>query len=26
LLLIDAENLCAFARFCDPRGRVWNLA
>jgi CDGSH-type Zn-finger protein len=23
--LTDAENLCAFARFCDPKGRVWNL-
>ena len=19
------ENLCAFARFCDPEGRIWNL-
>jgi CDGSH-type Zn-finger protein len=25
LLLTDAENLCAFARFCDPKGRIWNL-
>jgi CDGSH-type Zn-finger protein len=25
MLLTDAESLCAFARFCDPRGRVWNL-
>lgn len=25
LLLTDQENLCAFARFCDPKGRVWNL-
>jgi CDGSH-type Zn-finger protein len=25
MLLTDAENLCAFARFCDPKGRVWNL-
>ena len=25
LKLSDAENLCAFARFCDPKGRVWNL-
>jgi CDGSH-type Zn-finger protein len=25
LLLSDAENLCAFARFCDPGGQVWNL-
>ena len=23
--LTDAESLCAFARFCDPHGRVWNL-
>jgi CDGSH-type Zn-finger protein len=23
--LQDAESLCAFARFCDPKGRVWNL-
>src|SRR5512144_3017846 len=23
--LTDAEGLCAFARFCDPKGRVWNL-
>ncbi len=23
--LADAERLCAFARFCDPKGRVWNL-
>lgn len=23
--LTDAENLCAFARFCDPHGKVWNL-
>jgi len=23
--LTDAESLCAFARFCDPRGQVWNL-
>ena len=22
--LADAESLCAFARFCDPDGRVWN--
>lgn len=22
--LLDAEDLCAFARFCDPHGRVWN--
>ena len=25
LQLTDAENLCAFARFCDPKGRIWNL-
>jgi len=24
LSLSDQENLCAFARFCDPNGRVWN--
>ncbi len=24
-LLTDAENLCAFARFCDPNGQVWNM-
>lgn len=23
--LTDAESLCAFARFCDPEGSVWNL-
>jgi CDGSH-type Zn-finger protein len=23
--LTDAESLCAFARFCDPNGQVWNL-
>jgi CDGSH-type Zn-finger protein len=23
--LMDVESLCAFARFCDPRGKVWNL-
>ena len=22
--LTDAESLCAFARFCDPHGKVWN--
>ncbi|MCI1278001.1 MAG: CDGSH iron-sulfur domain-containing protein [Nitrospira sp.] len=22
--LADAEDLCAFGRFCDPHGRVWN--
>lgn len=25
LELGDAENLCAFARFCDPGGQIWNL-
>ena len=25
MVLDDAESLCAFARFCDPEGRVWNL-
>jgi CDGSH-type Zn-finger protein len=25
VLLTDAESLCAFARFCDPKGRIWNL-
>jgi CDGSH-type Zn-finger protein len=25
MLLTDADSLCAFARFCDPKGRVWNL-
>lgn len=24
--LTDAESLCAFGRFCDPNGRVWNMA
>ena len=23
--LTDVEKLCAFARFCDPHGQVWNL-
>lgn len=23
--LTDNEKYCAFARFCDPKGRVWNL-
>jgi CDGSH-type Zn-finger protein len=23
--LTDAESLCAYARFCDPKGRIWNL-
>ena len=22
--LTDVESLCSFARFCDPRGQVWN--
>jgi len=22
--LADAEVLCAYARFCDPNGRIWN--
>jgi CDGSH-type Zn-finger protein len=25
LTLSDTENLCAFARFCDPGGKIWNL-
>ncbi|MCI4372943.1 MAG: CDGSH iron-sulfur domain-containing protein [Thermoplasmata archaeon] len=25
LLLEDTEVLCAFARFCDPGGKIWNL-
>ncbi len=25
LSLLDAESLCAFARFCDTHGQVWNL-
>lgn len=24
-VLSDAENLCAFARFCDPMGKIWSL-
>jgi CDGSH-type Zn-finger protein len=24
--LTDAEPLCAFGRFCDPKGRIWNAA
>jgi CDGSH-type Zn-finger protein len=24
LQLIDAESLCALARFCDPNGKVWH--
>jgi CDGSH-type Zn-finger protein len=23
--LMDAEDLCAFARFCDPGGKIWGL-
>jgi CDGSH-type Zn-finger protein len=25
LTLSDAEDLCAFARFCDPGGQIWSL-
>jgi CDGSH-type Zn-finger protein len=25
MALKDNESLCAFARFCDPHGQVWNL-
>ena len=25
MTLSDAEDLCAFARFCDPGGQIWNL-
>ncbi len=25
MVLKDAESLCAFARFCDTHGQVWNL-
>src|SRR5882724_2216443 len=25
MVLEDAEKLCAFARFCDTHGQVWNL-
>jgi CDGSH-type Zn-finger protein len=24
LALTDAQSLCAFGRFCDPNGKVWN--
>jgi len=24
MALTDAESLCAFGRFCDPHGQVWN--
>jgi CDGSH-type Zn-finger protein len=26
VVLTDAEPLCAFARFCDEKGRIWNVA
>jgi CDGSH-type Zn-finger protein len=25
LILTDAEDLCSYARFCDPGGQIWNL-
>ena len=25
MVLSDAEKLCAFARFCDPGGKIWSL-
>jgi CDGSH-type Zn-finger protein len=25
VMLTDVDSLCAFARFCDPKGRIWNL-
>ena len=25
MVLRDAESLCAFARFCDPAGKIWSL-
>lgn len=25
MTLLDAEDLCAFARFCDPGGKIWSL-
>jgi CDGSH-type Zn-finger protein len=25
MTLLDQENLCAFARFCDPGGKIWSL-
>jgi CDGSH-type Zn-finger protein len=25
MLLSDVEDLCAFARFCDPGGKIWGL-
>jgi len=25
MILSDAEDLCAFARFCDPGGKIWSL-
>src|SRR5579859_3635645 len=24
LMLSDVQSLCAFARFCDPHGQIWN--
>lgn len=24
MVLTDSEKLCAFARFCDPNGQIWN--
>ena len=24
-MLGDAEDLCAFARFCDPEGKIWSV-
>lgn len=26
LRLLDNQNYCAYARFCDAKGRIWNLA
>ena len=26
LALLDAQRLCAYGRFCDPNGKVWNQA
>ncbi|HVC30246.1 MAG TPA: CDGSH iron-sulfur domain-containing protein [Steroidobacteraceae bacterium] len=25
MTLTDAQPLCAYARFCDPKGQIWNL-
>jgi CDGSH-type Zn-finger protein len=25
MVLEDAQSLCAYARFCDPHGQIWNL-